>query len=28
VLERALRRLVGLTQRFCGGEERQFWIVD
>jgi len=28
MLEQALRRLVGLTQRFCGGEERQFWIVD
>lgn len=28
ILEQALRRLVSLTQRFCGGEERQFWIVD
>jgi DNA/RNA-binding domain of Phe-tRNA-synthetase-like protein len=27
-LDAALRRLVSLTQRFCGGEERRFWIVD
>jgi len=28
MLEQALRRLVDLTQRFCGGREEQFWIVD
>jgi DNA/RNA-binding domain of Phe-tRNA-synthetase-like protein len=28
LLEQALRRLVDLTQRFCGGREEQFWIVD
>jgi DNA/RNA-binding domain of Phe-tRNA-synthetase-like protein len=28
ILEQALRRLVDLTQRFCGGREEQFWIVD
>ena len=28
LLEQTLRRLVSLTQRFCDGEERQFWIVD
>jgi DNA/RNA-binding domain of Phe-tRNA-synthetase-like protein len=28
MLEQALRRLVDLTQRFCGGREQQFWIVD
>ena len=28
MLEQALRRLVDLTRRFCGGREEQFWIVD
>ena len=27
-LEHALRRLVELARRFCGGREEQFWIVD
>jgi DNA/RNA-binding domain of Phe-tRNA-synthetase-like protein len=28
LLEQTLRRLVDLTQQFCGGREEQFWIVD
>jgi DNA/RNA-binding domain of Phe-tRNA-synthetase-like protein len=28
MLEQALRRLLHLAQRFCGGHAEQFWIVD